>query len=198
LSGDVVSRKAALRRQLRVALQAMSEAERAAGSGLICEWMAGDPLWRNARSVLLFMPTRLEPDVRPLLDRALCEGRRVALPRYRAVDDTYEPCWVERPETDLAPGFYGIQEPGKNCVAVARNALDLILVPGLGFSPLGGRLGRGKGYYDQLLAAIPGVTCGVAFDCQVTSDVPVESHDVVLNCILTPTRWLKLTSPGRS
>jgi 5-formyltetrahydrofolate cyclo-ligase len=176
----------------------MSEAERAEGSRLICERLAGDPLWRNARSVLLFMPTGLEPDVKPLLDRALREGRRVALPRYRAVDDTYEACWVERPATDLAPGFYGIREPGKNCATVAGNALDLILVPGLGFSPDGGRLGRGKGYLDQLLASIPGVTCGVAFDCQVTSEVPVESHDVVLNCILTPTRWLKLTSAGRS
>jgi 5-formyltetrahydrofolate cyclo-ligase len=198
LSGNVVSRKAALRRQLRAALQAMSEAERASGSGLICERLTGDPLWRDARSVLLFMPTRLEPDVKPLLDRALREGRRVALPRHRAVDDTYEACWVERPETDLAPGLYGIREPRKNCAAVAGNALDLILVPGLGFSPDGGRLGRGKGYYDQLLASIPGVTCGVAFDGQVTFEVPVESHDVVLNCILTPTRWLKLTSPGRS
>jgi len=198
LSGDVVSRKAELRRRLRASLQAMSDAERAAGSRLICERLIGEPLWRDARSVLLFMPTRLEPDVTPLLDKALREGRRVALPRYRAADDAYEACWVERPETDLAPGLYGIREPGKNCAAVAGNALDLVLAPGIGFSPLGGRLGRGKGYYDELLASVPGVTCGVAFDCQVTFDVPVESHDVVLNCILTPTRWLKLTSPGRS
>lgn len=176
----------------------MSEEDRAEGSRLICEQLMADPLWHNAQSVLLFMPTRLEPEVTPLLDRALREGRRAALPRYRAADDAYEACWVERPEMDLAQGLYGIREPGKNCMPVAGNALDLILVPGIGFSPDGGRLGRGKGYFDQLLALIPGVKCGVAFDCQITSEVPMESHDVVLNCILTPTRWLKLTSPGRS
>lgn len=198
MSGDVVSRKAALRRQLRGALRSLSEAERAEGSGLICERVVSDSLWRDANSVLLFMPTPLEPDVTPLLDKALREGRRAALPRHRAADDAYEACWVERPEMDLTQGLYGIREPGKNCAPVAGNALDLILVPGLGFSPDGGRLGRGKGYYDQLLALIPGVKCGVAFDCQITSEVPMESHDVVLNCILTPTRWLKLTSSGRS
>ena len=198
MSEDVLSRKATLRRQIRASLQAMSDAERAAGSRLICERLIGTPLWRDARSVLLFMPARLEPDVTPLLDVALREGRRVALPRYRAAEDAYEACWVERPEADLTPGLYGIREPGKNCAAVAGNSLDLVLVPGIGFSPDGGRLGRGKGYFDQLLALIPGVKCGVAFDCQITSEVPLESHDVVLNCILTPTRWLKLTSPGRS
>ena len=197
MSGDVVSRKEALRRQLRAILRSMSEAERAAGSRLICERLVSDPLWSDARAVLLFVPTRLEPDVTPLLDRAVREGKQLALPRHRAADDSYEACWVERPERDLMPGLYGIPEPGKNCAPVAGNSLDLVLVPGIGFSADGGRLGRGKGYFDRLLAAIPGVTCGVAFDCQVTSEVPVESHDVVLNCILTPTRWLRLTSPGR-
>lgn len=195
---DVFSAKTALRRRLRDLLSAMTDPERAEASRLICERLAADPLWQNARSLLLFMPTRLEPDVGPLLERAWREGKRVALPRYRVDIDAYEACWVRRPEIDLTPGLYGIAEPGKNCVPVAGIPLDLILVPGIGFSPLGGRLGRGKGYYDRLLAAIPGVTCGVGFDCQVTAEVPAESHDAVLNCILTPTRWLKLTCPGRS
>lgn len=198
MSDDPAGRKAALRQRLRALLKAMSDVERAEGSRLLRERLTGDPLWREARTVLLFMPTRGEPEVTPLLDRALREGKRVALPRYRAAGDSYEARWVERPETDLAPGWYDIPEPGKNCARVVGNSLDLVLVPGIGFSPDGGRLGRGQGYYDRLLASIPGVKCGVAFDCQVTSEVPLESHDVVLNCILTPTRWLKLTSPGRS
>ena len=70
--------------------------------------------------------------------------------------------------------------------------LDLVLVPGVAFDLHGRRLGRGRGYYDRLLSQVGGRTCGVAFDEQVVSEVPVEAHDVLLNCILTPTRWFEL------
>jgi 5-formyltetrahydrofolate cyclo-ligase len=71
------------------------------------------------------------------------------------------------------------------------NRLDLILVPGLAFDLNGRRLGKGKGYYDRLLAGVSGIKCGVAFDEQVVSEVPAGPHDVRVNCILTPTRWLE-------
>jgi 5-formyltetrahydrofolate cyclo-ligase len=56
----------------------------------------------------------------------------------------------------------------------------------------GHRLGRGKGYYDALLRALSGTACGVAFDQQIVTEVPVAAHDVRMNCLLTPTRWVVL------
>ena len=76
--------------------------------------------------------------------------------------------------------------------------LDLALVPGIGFTLDGGRLGRGKGYYDRLLAEVPVMKCGVAFECQIADEFPLESHDVQLNCILTPTRWHLVGGRARS
>jgi len=73
--------------------------------------------------------------------------------------------------------------------------LDLALVPGVAFDLNGHRLGRGKGYYDRLLAMLTGPACGVAFDQQIVSQVPNEPHDVRLSCILTPTRWHDVTGP---
>jgi 5-formyltetrahydrofolate cyclo-ligase len=70
--------------------------------------------------------------------------------------------------------------------------LDLILVPGVAFDLQGRRLGRGKGYYDQLLGALHGTRCGVAFDQQVVDEIPMAPHDMTLHCILTPTRWVEL------
>jgi len=67
-------------------------------------------------------------------------------------------------------------------------------VPGLGFDLSGHRLGRGRGYYDRLLAGIAGVKCGVAFDPQVVAQIPAERHDVNMNFILTPTRWLEFST----
>jgi len=74
---------------------------------------------------------------------------------------------------------------------ISGNRLDLILVPGIAFDLRGRRLGRGKGYYDRWLPALRGKTCGVAFDEQIVDDIPLEPHDVVVNCILTPTRWIE-------
>jgi 5-formyltetrahydrofolate cyclo-ligase len=56
----------------------------------------------------------------------------------------------------------------------------------------GHRLGRGKGYYDRLLTAVRGTACGVAFDQQLVPEIPIGPHDVRMNCLLTPTRWIAL------
>jgi 5-formyltetrahydrofolate cyclo-ligase len=67
----------------------------------------------------------------------------------------------------------------------------LVLVPGVAFDLRGRRLGRGKGFYDRLLADAGGLKCGVAFDEQIVTEIPVEPHDVSVDCILTPTRWIQ-------
>jgi 5-formyltetrahydrofolate cyclo-ligase len=67
----------------------------------------------------------------------------------------------------------------------------LALVPGVAFDVRGGRLGRGRGFYDRLLAGVSGAKCGVAFDEQIVDAVPAGPLDIRLNCILTPTRWIE-------
>ena len=98
---------------------------------------------------------------------------------------------------DLSVGQFGIFEPTQVCPRVNLNELDFLLVPGVGFTLAGRRLGRGKGYYDRLLAEARGTKCGVAFDWQVTVDVPAEPHDILLDCIVTPTRWHDVTGQSR-
>jgi 5-formyltetrahydrofolate cyclo-ligase len=65
---------------------------------------------------------------------------------------------------------------------------DLILVPGVAFDWHGHRLGRGRGFYDRLLADVRGVKCGITSDEQMVNDVPAGPSDVRMNFILTPTR----------
>ena len=93
---------------------------------------------------------------------------------------------------DLKTGQFGIREPADACPLIPLNRLDFVLVPGVAFDLQGRRLGRGKGYYDRLLAEVRGKTCGVAFDEQIVEELPLEPHDVLVNCILTPTRWIEL------
>jgi len=197
MSDDVPDKKVELRRQLRTKLKLMSAEEKTVGSAQICQKLATLPQWLAARSVLCYVPILGEPDLWPLVIEALGQGRQVALPRYVSELGDYVPCLIRDAESDLAPGQFGILEPTPNCPIFDLKQLDFALVPGLGFSLNGGRLGRGKGFYDRLLADCSGFKCGVAFDCQLADDFPLEPHDVLLNCILTPTRCHPVTGQAR-
>ncbi len=65
--------------------------------------------------------------------------------------------------------------------------IDLVIVPGVGFSPTGLRLGRGLGFYDRFLAQhdFIGRSCGLAFEDQVIEDLPTLDHDVPLSMLVT-------------
>jgi len=187
----VLEHKALIRKELRQALAAFGAQERAAASEQLCRRLAQLPVWHAARSILAFVPMATEPDIRPVLLEALGAGRELAFPRFEATAGVYELCRVGLWD-ELVPGRFGVMEPDAGCPIILRNQLDLILVPGIGFSINGDRLGRGKGYYDRLLSGVSGFRCGVAFDCQIVTSLPVEPHDVRLNGILTPTRWQQI------
>ena len=181
--------KAEVRRRIRTELKSLTPEARARASAELCERLRAQPIWRAAQSILCFVPTRDEPDIWPLIAGALAEGRRVLLPRYSPTTDTYVAAIISETPRDLQPGQFGILEPTPGCPIYNLKQLDLALVPGLGFALNGVRLGRGQGYYDRLLAGVPGCKCGVAFDCQVTVEIPAEAHDVRVDCLLTPSRW---------
>ncbi|HEU5070669.1 MAG TPA: 5-formyltetrahydrofolate cyclo-ligase [Verrucomicrobiae bacterium] len=185
-------RKAALRAEMRACIASVPPARRAAASQEICRRLLAQPVWQQARHVLIFVPLRDEPDIWPLTAAAKRSGKTVALPRFQPDTGGYAAAVVDDAARNLAPGKFGIREPAPDCPAIALNRLDLVLVPALAFDWHGRRLGRGRGFYDRLLADVSGTTCGVALDEQLVADIPVEPHDILLNCILTPSHWLML------
>jgi len=185
--------KSELRAKLREEVKRHSAEERAAASARICERLLEQEVWQRARSVLFYYPMPDEPDVHSLFSSALKAGKIAVLPRYSKVDGHYQACQVADLERDLQIGTFGIHEPCPAAPIFDLKKLDLTLAPGIGFTLNGLRLGRGKGYYDRLLAQIPGCKCGVAFDWQVAFEIPTELHDIRVDCILTPTRWHETT-----
>lgn len=190
MSTDVLNAKKALRARIGASLKGLSAAERAADSVRACSRLQQQETWQNARSILFYAPLPDELDVRLLWEVALTQSKIVALPRYAKETGAYVACCVDAPWASLVPGKLGIMEPKENAPIFPLNQLDLVLAPGVGFDLAGGRLGRGKGFYDRLLREVTGTKCGIGFDQQVVKEVPVEAHDILLNCILTPTRWL--------
>jgi len=188
--------KADLRAKLCAAVKAMPVAQQEADSRRVCGTLRSWTAYQNARSILFFAPMPGEVDLWPLLIQALGEGKQVGLPHYDRNRRVYEAREVKNAEQDLKAGLMGIREPASHCAPMALKSLDLALVPGVGFAPSGRRLGRGKGYYDRLLSEAGGIHCGIGWDEQICSEIPLEPHDIVLNCILTPSQW-HFASPGK-
>lgn len=80
---------------------------------------------------------------------------------------------------------FGILQPTADCEHVPLEKIRGLFLPGLAFDLEGNRLGRGKGYYDYTLASYRGIKVGVALNCQISSGLPAEPHDVKVDWIVS-------------
>lgn len=87
------------------------------------------------------------------------------------------------PHHSLSTGAYGISEPTGEVVTNYAD-IDLIVIPGVAFSPAGARIGRGKGYYDKLLPNIAAYKIGICFPFQLVDDIPTEELDVAVDEVI--------------
>lgn len=166
--------KARLRRHIREQIALVSPTARAAASESIRTSIASLPGWQAAVCAAAYVALPSEPDLNPF---DWTPQRRLFLPRIE--DGTLVLREVGDP-AHLLPGPFGLLEPDPaRCPAADHSRLDFIFVPGVAFTRDGGRLGRGGGYYDRLLAVLPRTVCriGVCFPFQLVDDVPGEDHD---------------------
>ena len=92
---------------------------------------------------------------------------------------------VKNPAMDLVVGTFGIREPSPALPEIALTEIDAFFCPGLAFDRQGGRLGRGRGFYDRALAgASPSaMKIGVCFPCQRVESTHAEAHDVRMDAV---------------
>src|SRR5690606_37382239 len=140
------------------------------------------PYYQAAHTVALYAPIRGEVPTRDILIAALADGKVVCYPlshvhgrilSFRAITS----------ESELEPGRLGVREPTNSSELVPVEKIDLFVVPGLGFTTDGKRLGRGGGYYDATLKAASEESrrVGLAFSEQIVSDIPVNHDDVLMD-----------------
>ncbi|MCX6971383.1 MAG: 5-formyltetrahydrofolate cyclo-ligase [Verrucomicrobia bacterium] len=149
-----------------------------ARSAGLAERLRGWTFWQSASCVCAFSALAGEPDVLAPWP----EGKRIAMPRAEGDDLQFH--WVAS-RAELRPGRFGILEPAAQAPD-AGSGFDLILVPGLAFDLRGGRLGRGRGFYDRFLSNARGLRVGVCFEDQIVGDVPEEPHDLRMDFVVTP------------
>src|SRR5262245_3707778 len=155
---EIRSEKTELRKRIRGLLAQMPDSLRAEASNRANHLLTRQPCWKKAQSVLLYAPLPEEPNVWPLVTNALEQGKAVLLPRYISEQKAYVVCPIVDPLRDLQIGQFGIREPAPHCQPISISRLDFVLVPGIAFDLHGHRLGRGRGFYDQLLKVVLGKT----------------------------------------
>jgi 5-formyltetrahydrofolate cyclo-ligase len=198
-SSDAIrTAKVALRREALDAVRALTAADRAVAAEAVEKRLEEWPTYVNAKTVALFCGTRDEIDTENLIRKALADGKAVYLPRIEegpAGGTEMRFVRVQDFDRELSEGMYGILEPALDLTAEADPALDLILVPGTAFDERGGRIGRGKGFYDRFLGARgtrSDVTAGLAFEAQIVrKKLPLEPHDQLLDALVTERRLLE-------
>jgi 5-formyltetrahydrofolate cyclo-ligase len=197
---EIHSRKKEVRRVVRDRLNALSGPELQQKSERIARTLFGTPWWAEAQWVFAYIAMPSEVETRPIIVRAYRDRKHVAIPRiegdelvfYRYDGSTHE----------LLPNQFGILEPDPGWAVVdpCRLVLEwpepagsrplLILAPGMSFDRSRNRLGRGKGFYDRLLAAVRCApvgfsVVGLAYSEQLIGDIPVHDHDEQLDGVVT-------------
>lgn len=171
----------------------MEPEKRAAASKRISGWVVANKRYKAAKTVFVYASYKSEVETKELIQGALCQGKRVAVPKVNGEEmDFYEiTSWEE-----LFPGYQGILEPqtlGKEPVVPADS--DVMLLPGAVFDRQGNRIGYGGGYYDRYWNRIHGTygkepyLMALSFACQISpKKLPAEEHDKKMDCILTERR----------
>ncbi len=156
------------------------------------------PGFGQARTVLLYASAFPEEiDTRPFLAFAIESGKRMILPRVNAMLRRLDLVEVSNiAEGGLVAGRFGIPEPSPDAALVDPHEIDWVLVPGIAFDELGGRLGRGGGYYDRLLPTLrdDSPRWALIYDEQWVDRVPVEARDVRIDGIVSASRLVSVNS----
>lgn len=173
--------KKTLRAQIRERKRAMTHAQIEEASARLGQMFAQSELYRKAKTIYGYLPYNQEVRTVPMLQQALQDGKRVAVPKVYGNEMRF--IYLE----DLSrveKGYAGIPEPVDDG-PVADDPTALVLMPGLAFDPQGHRIGYGGGFYDKFLASEPEhPTLALCYDFQMLPVLETEEYDVPVDCVL--------------
>ena len=170
-----------MRRQIRQRKKEMTESQIRQASTRLGDLFVSTEQYRQAKTVYGYLPYNQEVRTVPILERALRDGKKVAVPKVYG--DEMRFIYIE----DLSlveKSDMGIPEPIGDG-PVADDPVALVLMPGVAFTRDGGRIGYGGGYYDRFLAAQPNhPTVALCYDFQIVEELPTEEFDIPVDLVL--------------
>lgn len=172
--------KSEIRRKIKSMKSMLLDSEKIQAADKVFEILEQSPAFLLAEKILMYHSLPDELPTHGFL-RKWTGRKKFYLPRVNGVNLEILPY----EESRLELGAFHIEEPTGN-EAVAADEIELVVVPAVAYDERGNRLGRGKGFYDRLLASTRATKVGVAFDFQVVEILPVEEHDVPMDLVISP------------
>lgn len=175
-------RRSALRKELRVRRSGLSSDVQRQNATAVRDHLIATRILERVDRVACYWATRGELDLKPTIQYLQSKRIEVLLPVISDRDMRFAPLVNE---SNLAPNAYGILEPTDSKKSVL-SPNDLILVPLVGYTQTGHRLGQGGGYYDRLLKGLSQrIAIGVAHSIQLTDEFNPQDHDEPLDAVVT-------------
>lgn len=172
-----------IRNRVKTRKSLLSDAEKSLAAATVFNRLEQSAAFALAEKILLYHSLPDELSTREFLDR-WCGRKRFFLPRVNGLNLDILPYDRSR----MALGAFHIEEPQGN-ETVDISEIELIVVPAVAYDRKGNRVGRGKGYYDRLLAETRATKVGVGYDFQLLEEeIPAEPHDVAVDMVITDRR----------
>ena len=174
--------KSQQRQIIRERVEMLTGSEKAAFSHRICQRLASQPELQGAKVILSYLADEREVNVDEFNQFMAQKGAVICYPVVRGEDMEAYYCPQER---YVLNGF-GIREPERSSsILIDREAIDLVIVPCVGFDAKMNRLGHGKGYYDRFLAGMDADRVAVAFEAQRLERIETTDQDIRMNKVVT-------------
>jgi 5-formyltetrahydrofolate cyclo-ligase len=181
----MIHAKARLRECLLSKRRALTEPEIQQKSAVIAAQVCAMATFCASQTVMVYMALAQEVQTALIIEEALRQCKRVAVPVVRGLTLIAVECPREKAQFRCGP--YGILEPRRTSSVIRPEEIQYVVVPGLAFDRRGRRLGFGKGYYDRFLRQVSttAYSCGLAFCMQIVPCVPRMPHDVCMHGVMT-------------
>lgn len=173
--------KKALRAAIRQQKRAMTEEEIIQRSEKLAELFLASQPYRDAKTIYGYLPYNQEVRTVPMLEQALKDGKRVAVPK--CYGDEMKFIYLDD-LTLVEKGYAGIPEPIADG-PIGDDETALVLMPGMAFDAQGHRIGYGGGFYDKFLASEPNhPTLALCYSFQMLPSLETESHDIPVDHVI--------------
>ena len=144
----------------------------------------------NARHIMCYMSKENEVDTRPIFEYAFSKGISISAPRCSSTDEGIMESYAVGKFEDFREGRFGIMEPRYVMPRAPKGTIEVIIVPGLAYSILGERIGKGGGYYDRYLAESNSFLIGLCFDECLYEILPEDPHDIKMDAVISDERTI--------
>lgn len=171
--------KKEIRNKIKALRSMLSELERESAAAEVFARLEATAAFQMADRILMYHSLPDELSTLSFL-RKWKNDKRFFLPRVNGVNLDILPY----DESRLELGSFHIEEPQGDTL-VDPDEIELIVVPAVAYDRSGNRLGRGKGFYDRLLATTRATKIGVGYEFQLLDSLPAEEHDVPMDMVIT-------------